>query len=540
MLLAIDRPVRNRQLLTAAMILALTLLLPLHVLASPILSSIPYAAQSGVTNVQATYPINGGATDKTGACVSNANYNNHHSESWIAVDPRDSNHLVGMSKFFYDPQHYLFHLGAQVSRDGGLHWTNSIVPGFDCQSAPKNSWVDTTDPVLAFDSQGNVYSAMLPFSFKYNPDGHQVWGVVPNDAVFVVKSTDGGDHWSIANQGAALAVYNSSGLGRTADKQWITVDSNATSPFANNIYVAWTVFAGGTEELWFSRSTDGASHFTTPVKLTTPSNDGPFNTFIMMGTAPDGTLYAAYTSFPSSTRPAVDTWVLNSTDGGEAFSPPSLAARFNAFPLAALTNTTFRDGIANSFTVNPANGHLLLALEVYNGTGIDVQITESLHGGAHWTQPAYVNDASTSNDRTDQFQPTVSASPSGTVAVAFYDRRLPCPSGDPAILKADWGRTNFCIDTSVQFYSDGAQGLQRIGDNIRVSTATWDPQNPGKTTSQLPRPFGPTSGLTFIGDYFGLALTNTNAYVLSVSNADIDHQNPSHDQQEILGIVPLP
>ncbi len=522
------------------MILALTLLLPFHVWASPTISSVPYASQPGVTNIQTTFPITWGATDKTGACVTNANYNNHHSESWIAVDPKNSNHLVGMSKFFYDPQHYLFHLGAQVSRDGGLHWTNAIVPGFDCQYAPKNSWVDTTDPVLAFDSQSNVYSAMLPFSFKYNPDGHQVWGVVPNDAVFVVKSTDGGDHWSIANQGTALAIYNSSGLGRTADKQWITVDSGPASRFANNVYVGWTVFAGLSEELWFSRSTDGASHFTAPVKLTTPSNDGPFNTFIMMGTAPDGTLYAAYTSFPSSAGPTVDTWLLKSTDGGVTFSPPSLAASFNAFPLAALPNTTFRDGIADSFTVNPANGHPLLALEVYNGRGIDVQITESLDGGAHWTSPTYVNDASTRNDGTDQFQPTVSASPSGTVAVAFYDRRLPCPGDDPGILTADVGRTNFCINTTIQFYSDGAQGLQPVGDNIRVSTATWDPQNPGTTTSQLPRPFGPTSGLTFIGDYFGLALTNTNAYVLSVSTADIVHQNPSHDQQEILGIVPLP
>ena len=540
MMLAKSGHVFNRRLLTAAIVLAPTLLLPLHVFASSTFFSVPYASQPGVTNIQATYPITWGATDKTRACVTNADYKNHHSESWIVVDPRDSNHLVGMSKFFYDPQHYLFHLGAQVSRDGGLHWTNAIVPGFDCQSAPKNSWVDTTDPILAFDAQGNVYSAMLPFSFKYNPDGHQVWGVVPNDAIFVVKSTDGGDHWSIANQGAALAVYNSSGLGRTADKQWITIDSNPASPFANSIYVAWTVFAGHSEELWFSRSTDGASHFTTPVRLTAPNNDGPFNTFIMMGTGPDGTLYAAYTSFPSSTRPAVDTWVLKSTDGGETFSAPSLAARFKAFPLAALTNTTFRDGIADSFTVNPANGHPLLALEVYNGNGIDVQITESLDGGAHWTTPAYVNDLSTRNDGTDQFQPTVSASPSGTVAVAFYDRRLPCPSGDPGILTADMGKTNFCINTTVQFYSDGAQGLLPIDQNIRVSTATWDPQNPGTNTNQLPRPFGPTSGLTFIGDYFGLALTNTKAYVLSVSNADIDQQNLSHDQQEILGIVPFP
>ncbi len=532
-----DRTTRFR-FIAAAMIVALILTVPLQAYATKS-STVPYGSQPGVVNIQASYPVVGGATDKTGACVANAQYNNHHSESWIAVDPTNPQHLVAMSKFFFDPLHYLFHLGAHVSRDGGLHWKDSIVPGFDCQTAPHNGWVDTTDPILAFDGQGNVFSAFLPFSFKYNPDGHQVWGVVPNDAVFVVKSADGGDTWSTANQGAALAVYNSSGLGVTADKQWITVDTSPRSPFVNNVYVGWTVFKGGSNDLWFSRSTDRAAHFSPPVKLSSRNNDGPFNQFIMMGTAPDGTLYAAYTSFPSSTSPTVDVWTLKSSDGGQTFSPPMLAASFNAVTAAALANTTFRDGIADSFTVNPANGHLLLALEVNSGNGVDVQLTESLDGGLHWTTPVNVNDPSTVHDGTDQFQPTIAASPGGTVAVAFYDRRLPCPSNDGNILPGDAGRTNFCINTTIQFYTDGSQGLQAEGSNIRVSSATWDPQNPGSTTGQLPTPFGPTTSLTFVGDYFGLALSNTTAYVLSVSNHD-SGQNPSHDQQQFLGVIPIP
>src|SRR6266571_3324928 len=400
--------------IAAAIIVALMVTVPVQAYATK-LSSVPYGSQPGVANIQASYPVVGGATDKTGACAANARYNNHHSESWIAVDPKNPQHLVAMSKFFFDPLFYLFHLGAYVSSDGGLHWKDAIVPGFDCQTAPHNSWVDTTDPILAFDAQGNVYSAFLPFSFKYNPDGHQVWGMVPNDAVFVVKSTD----------------------------------------------------------------------------------------------------------------------------GGQTFSAPMLAASFNAFSPAAFPNTTFREGIADNFAVNPANGHLFLALEVDSGNGVDVQLTESLDGGIHWTTPVNVNDPSTVHDGTDQFQPTVSASPSGTVAVSFYDRRLACPVNDGNILPGDAGRTNFCINTTIQFYVDGPQGVQAEGSNIRVSTAAWDPQNPGSTTGQLPTPFGPTTSLTFIGDYFGLALSNTTAYVLSVSNHD-SGQNPSHDQQQFLGIVPIP
>ena len=529
----------NRLYLLATLIIVTSILvIPFQAFAAKP-SALTYATMPGVTNVQASHTVVGGATDRTGACVPNAQYDNHHSESWIAVDPTNSQHLVAMSKFFFDPQYYLFHIGAYVSRDGGLHWKDAVIPGFDCQSAPNNSWVDTTDPVLAFDAKGNVYSAFLPFSFKYNPDGHQVWGVVPNDAVFVVKSADGGDTWAIGNQGVALATYNSSGLGITADKQWIAVDSNPHSPFANNVYVGWTLFAGGSNEMWFSKSSDQAAHFSAPIKISRPNNDGPFNQFIMMGTGPDGTLYGAYTSSPSSKHSTVDVWVLKSTDGGQTFSAPMLAATFHAVSTAALANTTFRDGIADNFAVNPANGHLLLALEVDSGNGVDVQLTESLDGGIHWTTPLNVNDPSTVSDGTDQFQPTVSASPIGTMAVAFYDRRLACPANDTNILPNDAGRTNFCINTTIQFYTDGVLGLQPEGSNIRVSSSTWDPQNPGTTTGQLPRPFGPTTSLTFIGDYFGLALSTNTAYVLSVSNHD-SGLNPSNDQQQFLGIVPIP
>ncbi len=492
-----------------------------------------------IPNIQASSAAVGGATDKNGACVLNAAYNNHRGESWIAVDPTNANHLVGSSKFFFDPLFYLFHLGSYASFDGGSTWSNEVIPGFDCQSAPKFSWVDTTDPILAFDSKGTVYSTMLPFSFKYNPAGHQVWGVVPNDAISVVKSTDGGITWNMGNQGQPLAIYNSSGLGRTADKQWMTADANPKSPFVNNVYVGFTLFAGLSSELWFSRSSDRGEHFSKPVKLSVANNDGPFNTYIFLGTGPDGALYISYGSFPSHLSPESDVWLLKSTDGGETFTGPILATTFRFVTAAALPNTTFRDGISYNMAVNPANGHVLLALEVQGDNGIDVQLTESADGGQTFSAPIFVNDAATVTDGTDQFQPTVAAGPNGTVAVAFYDRRLACPTGDSNILPQDQGRTNFCINTSVQFFSDGSEGLQPLGSNIRVTQATWDPQNPGTTTGQLAHPGGPNGSLTFIGDYFGLALSKQNAYLLFLSNYNLG-KNPANDEQQFLGIVPIP
>ncbi len=493
----------------------------------------------GIPNIQASSAAVGGANDSNGGCVFDAPYNNHRGESWIAVDPSNPAHLVGASKFFFDPLFYLFHLGSYASFDGGSSWSNEVIPGFDCQSAPAASWVNNTDPILAFDANGIVYGTMLPYSFKYNPAGNQVWGVVPNSAISVVKSTDGGITWNMGNKGKPLAIYNSSGLGRTADKQWMTADSNPNSPFAGNVYVGFTLFAGFSSELWFSRSVDHGEHFSTPARISFANNDGPFNTYIFLGTGPDGALYISYGSFPSHLSPESDVWLLKSTDGGQTFTGPTLAAQFRFVTAAALPNTTFRDGISYNMAVNPANGHVLLALEVQGDNGIDVQLTESADGGQTFSAPIFVNDAATVHDGTDQFQPTVAAGPNGTVAVAFYDRRLPCPTGDANILPQDQGRTNFCINTSVQFFSDGDGGLQRLGSNTRVTQATWDPQNPGTTTGQLAHPGGPNGSLTFIGDYFGLALSKQNAYLLFLSNFNLG-KNPTNDEQQFLGIVPIP
>src|SRR5712692_868025 len=243
--------------------LLLMMLLVLQ-LVSIVAAAQPYEkTNTGIQNVQASSPITGGATDRTAACVTNAAYNNHRSESWIAVDPTNPSHLVGLSKFFFDPVFYLFHLGSYVSTDAGKSWTNSLIPGFDCQSAPNFSWVDVTDPIHAFDSAGRVFSTLLPFSLTYNPAGNQVWNVIPNSAISVVKSTDGAT-WTMGNQGHPLAIYTSSGLGRTADKQWMTADANPASPFRDNVYVSWTLFSVFSSEIWFSRSTDHGEHFSTP------------------------------------------------------------------------------------------------------------------------------------------------------------------------------------------------------------------------------------------------------------------------------------
>jgi hypothetical protein len=160
-----------------------------------------------------------------------------------------------------------------------------------------------------------------------------------------------------------------------------------------------------------------------------------------------------------------------------------------------------------------------------------------------------VNDAPNSAT-TDQFQPSIAAGPGGAVAVAFYDRRLACPS-DPSVLPADVGRTNFCIDTSLQAFKDSgtAAGALPVGGNVRISEFTWDPEQPGQHLgglSQYPcagaRDPCPT-GSGFIGDYFGLAISGGNIYALMVSThypstVTADEGGPIYYQQQVLATVP--
>lgn len=166
-----------------------------------------------------------------------------------------------------------------------------------------------------------------------------------------------------------------------------------------------------------------------------------------------------------------------------------------------------------------------------------------------WSSPIKVNDnIDAPGLPTDQFQPQVAAGSDGAVAVNFYDRRLSCPN-DPSVLAADVGRTNFCIDVSLQAFKDSGSGAVPVGQNVRVSKFTWDPEQPRQKIDGIdqyacaghrdPCPVG----TGFIGDYFGLAVSAKSIYSFFVSThypstVRSDAGGPVYYQQQVLGTVP--
>src|SRR5713101_3320929 len=126
-----------------------------------------------------------------------------HSESDLRVDPINSLHLIGSSKWFASPEGYNHLLGFYESFDGGKTWpTQGHVPGYE-------GWTDNTDPVGAFDGYGNYYEFVLGYQFYYNPDGSHNFSI----------GTPQEPNPSLAAEVVAVAVHLH---GSTRATSWIT------------------------------------------------------------------------------------------------------------------------------------------------------------------------------------------------------------------------------------------------------------------------------------------------------------------------------
>ena len=495
------------------------------------------------------YPVPAGQTFPNPGTCGPGNLNSNHSESWIAVKPGTED-LVGSSKFFFDKysRFYDHYLGSYSILNGTPSGDNQV-QGYDCVStgtqAMPPSWTNVTDPNVAFDTKGRVYQTTLPFNAFWEKST-----LHPDGAIDVSYSDDMGQHWVKGNGGQDLEQSPNSSArqaGHVEDKQWIAVNAIAGNKYQDHVYAMWSVFNSSTTKIRIAVSRDRGQTFSKAVTVTAPSQTGPSNTYIYPSVDASGTLYIAFASFPHPAKTSTATlYVSHSSDDGQTFAPFVPAATVGTLPATSLPNTTFRDGITENFTASPTHpGHLYLTYENWDGTQMDVKFTQSTDGGSHWSTPVTVNDnVDTPNVPTDQFQPSVAAGPNGAVAVAFYDRRQACPN-DPSILPADVGKTNFCIDVSLQAYKDSGSGAVPVGNNARITDFSWDPQQPGQSVgglSQLPCADA-NCAVGFIGDYFGLAISGGNIYALFVSThypskVTADGGGPVYYQQQVLATVP--
>src|SRR6266704_3045202 len=455
-----------------------------------------WSASVPFTNVVASSPTTGGGypvppgsrVPLAGTCGPGT-FNANHSESWIAVKPGTED-LVGSSKFFFDKYStfYMFYLGAYQISNGAPVSNNQV--------------------------KGNGGVALEP----------------PNNA-------------------------SAKQVGHVEDKQWVAVNHIPGNKFQDHVYAAWAVFNGASAgqgiKVRMAVSRDRGQTFAKAVTISPPSQVGAAVTYVYPEIDAAGNVYVAVVSFPPNGTSST-IYVARSSDDAQTFTPFVPITTVNGVPGGVLPNTRVRAGTTENFAASPTYpNHLYLTYEDWDAASgqMDVKFTQSTDGGFTWTTPVLVNDnVDALGVPTDQFQPSVAAGPGGAVAVAFYDRRMACPN-DPSVLPGDVGRTNFCIDTSLQAYKDNGSGAVLVGANVRISKYTWDPEQPGQHLgglSQYPcagaRDPCPT-GRGFIGDYFALAISNANVYALMVSthypsSVTADEGGPVYYQQQVLATVP--
>jgi hypothetical protein len=513
-------------------------------------SPCPGAATGENTGAAAPYPTQAGSNP--GYPASAPALVKDHSESDIRVDPTNPLHLIGSSKWFVSAEGYNHVLGFYESFDGGTTWpVQGHIPGYE-------GWTDNTDPVGAFDTFGNFYEFILAYQFFYNKDGSHNFTVgtsqepnpvQPAEVVAAAVRPHGATsptQWLTTHNGAPDFVATYDSVGNEPDKQWLTIDTGSSSPFTNRVYAMWVDFHFLTPVPYVSYADarpDGThTDWSTPQPLPVPPHSPQGVTYLLPHVDPSGAVYTTITNFnPKQGFCCVSITVDRSTDGGKTWSIVGTPVANAVPPPLIYPNTTFRDGIENTFAVGnhlDAQGQYpqYVAYEDDSAGVGNVLLTASYDGGATWATPVQVNDNASA---VDEFQPNLTVAADGTVSVNFYDRRLACPASgsteaagaglalDP---NAPFDASNYCVNASVQFYGPT---LSPIGHNVRLTQHTWDPQ------LNSPHPGSPDGTETFIGDYFG-NITSASTDIASFVSTFDDGTNPFHRQQQVVATVAIP
>ncbi|WP_191245968.1 sialidase family protein [Amycolatopsis deserti] len=218
--------------------------------------------------------------------------------------------------------------GFYRSTDGGGSWVNSLLPGYPTDTSPEGlasplhqkGITNAGDPVQAWDNQGRLFYMGNAFN-REAPQNASVWvATYDADASRYVRTV-------LVGTGTPALT------GRFNDKTAIEVDRGVDSPYAGNVYVAWSLFQGaGNNAIYFARSTDHGATFSHPVKISEGSKDNQFADITVSRTGTVSVVWRQFATFRGQQRDAV--MYVKSTNGGATFTKPVEAVPFTSFDAA--------------------------------------------------------------------------------------------------------------------------------------------------------------------------------------------------------------
>jgi hypothetical protein len=270
-------------------------------------------------------------------------------EPAVQVDPRNTQVLLGSSNDYcgvYNdgsdangapiPSGPIW-LGYYRSQDGGASFVSSLVPGYPDDTSPYAALsqarnAQAGDPTIAWDNHGRAFFGS---EAAFDPEGtKKTFGDVWVARFQNPAGPDAADTTRDGLQylGTTIVAKGSSApnlLGKFNDKDAIEVDrtGGACDGF---VYFSYTRFTGaGTDNIYFSRSTDHGATFSNPVNVT-PSVKSVQDTDIAV--TGNGHVYIVYRAFAARQGHTGDTvQYVKSTNCGATWSNPTDIVGFEAY-----------------------------------------------------------------------------------------------------------------------------------------------------------------------------------------------------------------
>lgn len=322
------------------------------------------------------------------------------------------------------------------SSDGGLTWTTFNLSTFSSVGL-------IGDVALAADLNGNYYCQDLDGSFLFR----------------TLKSSDMGVTWNTET------VFGDNGW--VEDKNWLGCDRTPSSPYAGNLYCAWTRRSnGGTDPgfVFVNHSSDGGVSWvprdTLAIDLSSPPIP-PIGTGLAVG--PSGEIGISWGGgLPNTIR------FKKSLDGGNTWPATSAVVDNNVQPV-----NDYYDGISHPISFSAQftslatdisggayNGNIYCVWDdIRNGVdNADIFLARSTDGGTTWSTQRINDDFTTRN----QVVPTVAVDPtSGWVYVSYLDARLNTDTFDDTL--------NYYVAWS----NDGGLTFHNVRVSNQSSTTTY-------------------------------------------------------------------
>jgi len=371
----------------------------------PVAMCAPFAGSDAAVKVTDASPYPPSCSSPTGTL-----YTGSEVEPFVAINPRDSDHLIGVWQQDRWSNGGARGNGTGVSFDGGRTWSRSGVAFTVCAGGNAGNggdWDRASDPWVTFSPDGTAHQVALVLTGTSFASGSR-------NGIAVSRSTDGGRTWS--NPQAVI----SDGADFFNDKEAIAADPTD----ARYVYVTWDRLARtGGGPSWFARTSDGGASWepARPI-LDLGTNAQTLNNIPIV--LPDGTLINFFTRIDYRPGGNVSTLqLIRSPDKGANWSAPiTIAALQSVGVTDPELGTNVRDArLLGSIAVG-RNGQLAVVWQdarFSGGVRDAVALSRSFDGGLTWSTPTRVNR----DPLVPAFIPTVAFRDDGTIGVTYYDFR---------------------------------------------------------------------------------------------------------------------